>query len=285
MGRKTSPPPPRTFDSKFAELAELVAKVPENVARLDQTNKYVPGYEPENASGVTMHLLGPIVEDLGDGAKGLRYFEDDKSGSKTRNGHSIVMRLDYGNARLLLTGDLNTDSQRLLLSYIQRDEFTADVAKGCHHGSDDIDLDFVRAMAARATVISSGDNETYAHPRPRVMGASARYGRESQNVRRGDRLLPPLLYSTELARSVKLEYAASVRKMGAGGSPLPADEAEILGTSHESKYRPLPWTPISTNLVYGLVNVRTDGKSILCATMEESGSEFDIQVFGAGVAP
>ena len=52
----------------------------------------------------------------------------------------------------------------LLLSCQPADEFSADVAKGCHHGSDDIDLRFVRAMAARrsayldvrASVVMSG---------------------------------------------------------------------------------------------------------------------------------
>jgi hypothetical protein len=144
-------------------------------------------------------------------------------------------------------------------------------------------LRFVRAMAARATVISSGDSEDYAHPRPRVMGASARYGRESKSAR--GELLPPLLYSTELARSVKLDYAASVRNTGAAQALLKAEEAEIKAKSSGSKYRLLDRTPISTALVYGLVNVRTDGENIMCATMEERGNAFDIQVFRAGVEP
>jgi hypothetical protein len=42
-------------------------------------------------------------------------------------------------------------------------------------------------------------------------------------------------------------------------------------------------TPFSTDLVYGLVNVRTDGVHILCATMEEQGTDFDVKVFKAGV--
>ena len=270
--------PPRALDSSYAQMAALVATVPQNVARLDSSHQHVPGYGPNNASGVEMKLLGPVVETIGNGIQGLRELGDE---SKTRNGHSIVMRLDFGRARLLLTGDLNTASQRLLLSYHPSTDFAADVAKGCHHGSDDIDLRFVRAMAARATVISSGDNEDYAHPRPRVMGASARYGRESRSTR-GD-TLPPLLYSTELARSVKLDYAASIRKIGAARALLKADEAEIKAEGQ--KYRLLERTPISTDLVYGLVNVRTDGQRILCATMEERGNEFDIQVFNAGVEP
>jgi hypothetical protein len=32
------------------------------------------------------------------------------------------------------------------------------------------------------------------------------------------------------------------------------------------------------DLVYGLVNVRTDGKEILCATLEEKGDDFDVKV-------
>jgi hypothetical protein len=33
------------------------------------------------------------------------------------------------------------------------------------------------------------------------------------------------------------------------------------------------------------VNIRTDGKSILCATKEETGNDFDIKVFKAGMSP
>lgn len=270
--------PPRPLDSTFAQLAALVATVPTHVQRLDSTHQHVPGYGPGNASGVEMKLLGPIVESIGAGVQGMRELGDE---SKTRNGHSIVLRLDYGRAKMLLTGDLNTASQRLLLSYHPSTEFAADVVKGCHHGSDDIDLRFVRAMAARATVISSGDNEDYAHPRPRVMGASARYGRESKSIR--GEMLPPLIYSTELARSVKLEYAASVRKTGTSKALLQASQTDIKPDGQ--RYRPLDRTPISTDLVYGLVNVRTDGERVLCATMLESGNEFNIQVFNAGVEP
>lgn len=280
-GKANFSSPPRALDGAYADLAKLVATVPGKVARLDSSMSHVPGYGPNNASGVVMRLLGPIVENIGGQHVGLRVLGGE---SISRNGHSVVTRLDYGRARVLLTGDLNTASQRLLLSYHASTEFAADVVKGCHHGSDDIDLRFVRAMAARATVISSGDNEDYAHPRPRVMGASARFGRDSQSVLK-DELMPPLIYSTELARSVKLDYAATVRKKGTTKALLTAADAEIKGTNSGSKYRPLERTPISTDLIYGLVNVRTDGDRILCATMREQGDEFDIQVFRAGVEP
>lgn len=275
-GKASFASPSRPFDDSFARLAALVATVPQNVGRLSAGIAHLPGYEPNNPSGLVIHILGPILEDIGNNKTGLRDLGDD---SKTRNGHSIVMRLDYADTRILLTGDLNTASQRLLLSYHNSAAFTSDVAKGCHHGSDDIDLRFVKAMGARATVISSGDNEDYAHPRPRVMGASAKYGRESKDPK--GQTLPPLLYSTELARSVKLEYAASFRKTGTSTALLQADEAEVKPSN--GKYRKVTSTPISTDLIYGLVNVRTDGKRILCGTMKESGNEFDLKVFRAGV--
>jgi hypothetical protein len=46
---------------------------------------------------------------------------------------------------------------------------------------------------ATVTVLSSGDNEPYSHPRPDALGALGKHGRG----------LRPLIFSTELARSAK----------------------------------------------------------------------------------
>ena len=54
-----------------------------------------------------------------------------------------------------------------------RQDLLCDVAKGCHHGSDDVSFEFLQAMGAACTVISSGDNEGHSHPRPTVVSASA----------------------------------------------------------------------------------------------------------------
>lgn len=271
--------PTRAFAPSFQELAALVATVPDHVSRLSREDRFVPGYGPGDGP-VVMHVLGPVVEHFGSGKRGLRYLES--SDSKTRNGHSVVLRLDYGDARILLTGDLNEKSQRLLMSYVPAEAFAADVAKGCHHGSEDIDLDFIRAIRARVTVISSGDNEDYAHPRPLVMGASSRYGREALTDR--DAVIPPLLYSTELARSVKLAYATSVRVDVDQDPATPSRYVAARDTVIKAGkgYRKLERTPVSTNLIYGLVNIRTDGRHILCATMEEKGNDFDVKVIQAG---
>ena len=62
---------------------------------------------------------------------------------------------------------------------------------------------------------------------------------------------------------------------------FPADRSEIR--AENDTFQPSARRPVSTNLVYGLVNIRTDGSNILCATLEEVGSAFDIKVFQAGV--
>ena len=288
--------------SRFGALAQQVGLVPGKVKRLQHSMGWLPGYAPVNgqatAGQTTVRVLGPVLEKLAGGGVGLRTLGSE---SETRNGHSVVLRVDHGKARILLTGDLNTTSQALLLACHGAAEFEVDVAKGCHHGSDDVDLNFVRAMAARATVVSSGDNEDYAHPRPRVLGASARYGRESvaSTVRAGGKgeVLPPLLYSTELARSVSLAYARALRTRSRPGTP-PAPptapgadmdaaglEARFVASNRPGDYKRLGWVPMATNLVYGLVNVRTDGQRILMGYMSEGSSDFDIKVFMAGQAP
>lgn len=281
-GKTSFARPKRPFAADFAELARLVGKVPKQVRRLSHADRWLPGYAPARSPAerkAAIRVLAPVAESLAGGGAGLR---DLGSDSVTRNGHSVVLRVDYGRARILLTGDLNTASQKLLLGVHAADEFGADVAKGCHHGSDDIDLRFVRAMAARATVVSSGDNEDYAHPRPRILGASARYGRESRGPK--GVVLPPLIYSTELARSVGLDFAQHLRTVAEPKQPYRPDQIEAdFDPSPLGRYRRLAWLPIATDLVYGLVNMRTDGERILCATMKEGSSDFDLQVFDAGV--
>lgn len=284
-GRESFLQPPRAFADtprgSFARLAEAVARVPQRVGRLHLGTGWLPGYAPGDGGPTTVRVLGPLLEPLAGGGSGLRSFG---AVSETRNGHSVVLRVDHGRARLLLTGDLNADAQRLLMAAVPAAEFEADVAKGCHHGSDDVDLAFVRAMAARATVISSGDSENYAHPRPRILGASGRYGRELVDT--AGAVQPPLIYSTELARSVALQFASRARLAARPNEPIPPDDLETgFGSRDTGRYRRLARLPIATDLVYGLVNVRTDGDRILMGYMKEGSHDFDIQVFRAATAP
>lgn len=276
-GKTSFRSPPRPFTDAFGSFARGAANRAGTIKRLSAADGFLPGYEDGD---LLIRVLGPIEERLEGGGSGLRVLGSD---AETVNGHSIVLRIDYHQARILLTGDLNTRSQRLLLSYVPETQFAGDVVKACHHGAEDIDPAFSKALQARATVISSGDNESFSHPRPLVMGASGRYGRESRGPK--GELLPPLVYSTELARSVALAHAAEVRVPVP--SPGETDFAALASSvrPERGEFEPFSRVPISTALVYGLVNVRTDGKHILCGTLEENGRDFDTKVFEAGVSP
>ena len=194
--------------------------------RLTARNKTVPGYGP--ATDLTIEILGPVPR-LATGQIDWPWFSNS---SHTRNGHSLVLKLNYaedGGQRksFLLGGDLNTEAEEYLMHHYNPDNpFQVDVAKSCHHGSADFSVDFMEKLQPYATVISSGDNESYAHPRAEAIGCAGKY---SRGVR-------PKVFSTELARSIN-----------SGG-----------------------------DILYGMINCRTDGTQIIMAQMKERRTGADI---------
>ena len=137
----------------------------------------------------TIDILGPFTEKIS-GRHRFVYWQDD---GKTINGHSLVLKITFGKRTFLFGGDLNTDSELYLLEkYGNANPFRVDVTKSCHHGSSDFTETFMQQLCPFATVISSGDNESFSHPRADAIGCAGKYAR-------GNR---PLVYSTELARSV-----------------------------------------------------------------------------------
>jgi beta-lactamase superfamily II metal-dependent hydrolase len=177
---------------------------------------YLPGYGPNK--DLRIRILGPLVERDANGKATLRAFGDKPSSKAfnvgiTKNGHSVIFLLTYGDVRLLFGGDLNSSSQAFLLNHYSgidhewpwsaaqegeivdsaAQQLACDISKACHHGSADFLDAFLRTTHPAATVVSSGDNESHAHPRPDTLGAIGLYGRGSR----------PLLFSTELMRSTR----------------------------------------------------------------------------------
>ncbi len=256
------------------------------VSRLTSANDYLPGFEP-GRDKASIRVLAPVEYDL-NGQPALRSLGKH---SQNTNGHSILMRLDYGRSRILLTGDLNKKAQHLLLQEYegQRHEFMCDVAKGCHHGSDDVSFEFLQAMGAAATVISSGDAEGHAHPRPNVVSASAITGRVEI---RDDELVTPLVYSTEISRSVNIGTPVKIGLRDyvddEGNSLEIADLRRVkidydvvkAGDLNPTRHsRSLSSKKIVDGIIYGLVNVRTDGNRILCAVLNEKKNSWEYQSF------
>ena len=180
------------LQATFSDFAEAVFAAEgegrlQGLQRLTSRDRTLAGLAGE----LSIEILGPVPT-ASSGPVRFHWFTDS---SHTRNGHSLVLKLTYGEVSVLLGGDLNAESQaHLLRSYENApNPFVADVAKSCHHGSSDFRVDFMQAVEAQVTVISSGDNESYAHPRADAIGAAGRYGRGQL----------PLVFSTELARSIR----------------------------------------------------------------------------------
>lgn len=275
----------------WADLFERVvatknsAGAPTPIKRLSHVDEYVPGFEPVGMGGQagepSIKVLGPVQFDVS-GKPALRKFTSNES--QNTNGVSLLLRVDYGNTRVLLTGDLNKASQATLLKDYEGEllEFQCDVAKACHHGSEDVSYSFLQAMYPSATIISSGDNEGHDHPRPGIIAASATTGRL---VVENDQIVTPLIYSTELGRSVDLGFpkqfdvkdANNAVTQSIKGAELDRSELHLTKTK-KSKVR-LDRTMVVGGLIYGLVNVRTDGKRIYCATLDEGSTKWRYKVF------
>ncbi len=141
-----------------------------------------------NEKQLLIDVLGPVTKKIG-ALTGFAYFGDE---AHTINGHSLVLKITFGDRSFLFGGDLNILSEEQLIRHYGTDNpFEVDVAKSCHHGASEFSTAFMAKVNPIATVISSGDNESYSHPRADAIGCAGKY---SQSER-------PLVFSTELARS------------------------------------------------------------------------------------
>ena len=87
---------------------------------------------------------------------------------ETENDRSLVMLLQYGEVRILLTGDIQHATESWLQAH--RIEMRADVMQVAHHGSKtSTQPDFVRHVRPRDGIISLGAGNPYGHPHPGVL--------------------------------------------------------------------------------------------------------------------
>ncbi len=273
-----------SYGEWLKSLAELEGQGVGSLKRLHHGIGDLPGTDGQD---YTVKILGPFVEAL-NGKPALRYLDSAskdtmESPSLTRNGQSVVLRIDYGNVRTLLTGDLNFRSHALLLTNIAKEEFSCHVAKACHHGSEDISSTFLRAMSPWATMFSSGDNEAYAHPRARAIGLAGAFGQvrsRGKNRYLGfeeDKHLTPLIYSTELSRSIELFPPHAI--FNSDGLRVEKCELQARGrTQLEGGVRaPMKDWLLARSMVYGLINVRTDGTKVVMGVLKESEDSYQVE--------
>lgn len=236
-------------------LQHWAARHPIDMRRLAYGDKAEFGFL--RAEGIEVEVLGPIpmsATDAGRRCPGLPLLREPEktvelaldpvqreqrsfSASHTINGHSIALRLTYGNVRFLLTGDLNQEAMKRLRT--KTTDLEAEVLKAPHHGSSDFDLAALRLVRPVVSLLSSGDESSrkeYIHPRATMMGALGLCGR-------GD---VPLIFSTELAAFF-----------------------EVRGVARTLESQRVFFGFERTN--FGIIQIRTDGQRVLVFT--HSGRE------------
>lgn len=88
-----------------------------------------------------------------------------------KNEHSLVLKLDYGEFHMLLTGDMTEANEQEILREYQREVLQEiQVLKVAHHGSDTSSSElWIEAIHPRWAVLSYGEGNRYGHPKQAVM--------------------------------------------------------------------------------------------------------------------
>ena len=225
-----------------------------SMKRLDSKTK--AAFNFLNSEGIKMQILGPIAETVNE-KTALKFLRTPRksvlaestenaaaapvgsySASHTINGHSIILRMKYGNIHFMFSGDLNEEAENILVK--NSTSIQSEVFKVPHHGSADFSNDFFEAVKPVISVVSSGDEsemKEYIHPRATLMGALGKHSRINR----------PLIFVTELVAFFKREGWARLSKKMPSGKRSP----EFYGFSRTA---------------YGIVHVRTDGKKLFVFT-------------------
>lgn len=239
---------------------------------------WMPGFAPSDNRDYSIEVLGPVVETIDDGRPKLRSIG---SYGETKNGHSVLLRLHFGDFRILFGGDLNEKAEKFLLKQYTglnrfpqegtdkykdmiedaSERFGAEIMKVCHHGSEKVTDAFLETVHPVAFVISSGDQEGHVHPRPELLGRLGKKGRSRA----------PVILSTELQRSTReKEDKELLEKL-----IKRYDELEKAPTKFaKSKFKEgIEILGRSNVTVYGTIYLKTDGSTLITAFRIETGSD------------
>ena len=127
-----------------------------------------------SAGAVDWRVLAPPVTTRPD-------LSDDAGEGSPVNDASVVLLVEVGGVRLLLTGDVEPTGQQALLR--TGVDLHADVLKVPHHGSQRQDPSFLAAVGAPLSVVSVGADNGYGHPAPALL---AHLGTGADQVARTD---------------------------------------------------------------------------------------------------
>lgn len=287
--------PPAAVNSVFARWHESLrhweTRGPMACARLAHGMDAAAAFDFLADDGVHVELQGPFTVPVADPVTGttrpalpflskprdsaVMHTEPGTIGgspsvSHTINGHSVAVRLTFGNVRFNLTGDLNRDAMDRMLERLTPGELACEIVKAPHHGSADFDFGALEAMQPVVAIVSSGDESAlkeYIHPRATLMAALG-------HVMRGD---TGVILITELAAFFAVRNEAyTVADLKRYFNDRKTDTftgAQVATLLGKSKAEGGPGGMFfgfeRTN--FGIVHMRTDGERVLVFT--HSGKE------------
>ena len=167
----------------------------------------------------------PLQPSMAAGSGSGSMAEDGPTENSGPNNDSIVMavtvRTPGGPFHILLTGDIETPVQQILLQD-RKQYLKADVLKVPHHGSAKQDPDFIAAVTPTVSVISVGLGNPYGHPAPRTVYLAGADGAR--------------VYRTDLDGMVLISAPASP------GAPIPVEADKGDGTLPTSPPSPTTYS-------------------------------------------
>jgi len=147
----------KNFTVRSALVARCPADDPE-FTKFSQTLARTNTYSETIEAGDVIHFGDVAVSVLWPPA----------GGEKSTNNDSIVLRIQYGERSILLTGDIEQAAERSLLTSQQ--QLHADVIKVPHHGSKTSSTEaFVNVTNPQLAIISVGRTSRFGHPHKEVV--------------------------------------------------------------------------------------------------------------------
>jgi len=92
------------------------------------------------------------------------------SAAESDNNHSCVIKISAGKHQVLLTGDIESKVERLLVSQLSADELRADIMLVPHHGSkSSSSAAFIAKVAPQWAIASNGYLNRFGFPKPEIV--------------------------------------------------------------------------------------------------------------------
>ncbi|MBO2515676.1 MAG: hypothetical protein CW338_00170 [Clostridiales bacterium] len=90
----------------------------------------------------------------------LKVFRWDAGGSISINDHSMVVMVQFGDARMLLTADVTGKAQKWLMQNFAPEEFKCDIMKAPHHGNNFLQAELADAASPSLVIITNPKSYT-----------------------------------------------------------------------------------------------------------------------------